>query len=142
MHGHSHKWITQPNPPTHPPTPQQAADFATLHGIPRAFGSYAELCADPEVEVVYIGTLHAFHKCVCLFDIRTPPPLIPSTKPKLRLKSKPYTHNQNKNQRDHALLALAQGKHVLVEKPVACTAADAAEIVKEVRLSNVDLAHT
>lgn len=25
-------------------------------------GSYAELAALPEVDVVYIGTLHAFHK--------------------------------------------------------------------------------
>lgn len=42
-----------------------------------------------------------------------------------------HTHT-NSITRDHALLALAEGKHVLVEKPVACTAADAEAIVKEV----------
>lgn len=52
------------NPKPTPKNTNQAVDFAAKHDIPRAFGSYAELCADPEVEVVYIGTLHAFHKCV------------------------------------------------------------------------------
>lgn len=43
-------------------TTPQAAAFASKHAISRAYGSYAELCRDPEVQVVYIGTLHAFHK--------------------------------------------------------------------------------
>jgi len=34
--------------------------------------------------------------------------------------------------REHALLAIDQGKHVLVEKPATCTAADTEEIVKKV----------
>ena len=53
--------------------------------------SYADLVADPEVDVVYVATPHNFHH-------------------------------------QHALLALDAGKHVLVEKPIALNAAQAAEI--------------
>lgn len=38
-----------------------AQAFAKLFGIPRAYGSYAELVADPEVQVCYIGSLHPQH---------------------------------------------------------------------------------
>jgi predicted dehydrogenase len=41
---------------------QQSADtFAAEHGIPRAHGSYEQLVADPEVDVIYISTPHPFH---------------------------------------------------------------------------------
>ncbi len=42
-------------------TPEAAALFAQRHGIPRAYGSWAELAADPEVDVVYVATPHAAH---------------------------------------------------------------------------------
>jgi predicted dehydrogenase len=35
--------------------------FADHHNIPRAYGSWAELAADDEVEVVYVATPHAAH---------------------------------------------------------------------------------
>lgn len=35
--------------------------FAHDHRIPRAYGSYEELLADPSVDVVYIGTPHPLH---------------------------------------------------------------------------------
>ena len=34
----------------------RAQEFATAHGIPAAHGSYQELCNDPTVDIVYIGT--------------------------------------------------------------------------------------
>jgi predicted dehydrogenase len=40
---------------------QSAAAFAERHGFARAHGSYAELAADDEVDVVYVATPHAFH---------------------------------------------------------------------------------
>lgn len=40
---------------------EKAAAFAGRFGIPRAHGSYEELVADPEVDVVYIGTPHPSH---------------------------------------------------------------------------------
>jgi dihydrodiol dehydrogenase / D-xylose 1-dehydrogenase (NADP) len=30
-------------------------------GFARAYGSYAELCADPGVDVVYVATIHLLH---------------------------------------------------------------------------------
>ena len=69
----------------------RAADFARRHEIGRAYGSYEQLAADPDVDIVYVAAPHAQHK-----------PL--------------------------ALLAISAGKHVLVEKPLALDAAEAAEI--------------
>jgi dihydrodiol dehydrogenase / D-xylose 1-dehydrogenase (NADP) len=40
----------------------RAQKFASTHNIPRAYGSYDEVAADPEVEIVYICTLHPHHK--------------------------------------------------------------------------------
>jgi len=41
-----------------------AQEFASNHDIPKAYGSYAELAKDPNVEVVYVGTINSCH-----FDI-------------------------------------------------------------------------
>lgn len=41
---------------------QEAADaFAAEHGIPRAYGSWAELAADPDIDVIYVATPHSSH---------------------------------------------------------------------------------
>ncbi len=42
-------------------TAQAAEAFAQRHGIARAHGSWAALAADPDVDVVYVATPHAFH---------------------------------------------------------------------------------
>lgn len=71
--------------------PGAAQAFATEFGIPRAHGSYEQLAADPDVDVIYVATPHPMHL-------------------------------------DAALLAIAAGKHVLVEKPLTLTAAQATRI--------------
>jgi predicted dehydrogenase len=71
--------------------PASATEFADRTGVPRAHGTYADLAADPEIDVVYIATPHNHH-------------------------------------RPHALLAIDAGKHVLVEKPIGLSAAEAQEI--------------
>jgi predicted dehydrogenase len=38
-----------------------AREFAARHGAPAAYGSYEELVADPEVDVVYVATPHNHH---------------------------------------------------------------------------------
>jgi len=40
---------------------ETAQDFAARYGVSRAYGSYAELCADAEVDLVYIATPHNLH---------------------------------------------------------------------------------
>ena len=40
---------------------ETADEFASTHGIGRAHPTYAALAADPEVDVVYIGSLHPDH---------------------------------------------------------------------------------
>lgn len=46
---------------------QAAADeFAAAFSIPNAYGSFDELCADPDVDVVYIGSPHSEHHAMTL----------------------------------------------------------------------------
>ena len=44
----------------------RAAAFAQAHGIPRSYGSYDELLADPDVDVIYVANTHAQHHEVAL----------------------------------------------------------------------------
>ena len=47
-----------------------AEAFAAAHGIDRAFGSYEELAADPDVDVAYIATPHSLHEAHTLLCLR------------------------------------------------------------------------
>ena len=38
-----------------------ADEFAITYDVPRAYGSYEALAADPEVDIIYIGTPHPLH---------------------------------------------------------------------------------
>ena len=42
-------------------TPEKAEAFARQWGIGKAYGSYAALLADPDVDLVYVGTPHSHH---------------------------------------------------------------------------------
>lgn len=42
-------------------TLESAAAFAAEHGIPNVHAGYEALAADPEVDIVYVSTPHAFH---------------------------------------------------------------------------------
>ncbi len=75
--------------------PTRAQEFATAHGIAKAYASYDALIGDPEIDLVYVATPPTLHKAV-------------------------------------AIKALRAGKHVLVEKPFAADAREAAEIIAAV----------
>lgn len=70
---------------------ESAREFADRYGIARAYGSYEQLVADPDIDIVYVASPHSHH-------------------------------------REHAILALEAGKHVLIEKAVALDAAEARAI--------------
>ena len=48
----------------------KAKKFAAQHGAARAYGSYEELSADPDVDVVYVATPHPYHMENTLLAIR------------------------------------------------------------------------
>lgn len=74
----------------------KARAAAQVLGLPKAYGSYAELLGDAEIEAVYIPLPNHLHV--------------------------PWS-----------LAALEAGKHVLCEKPIACSAADAYQLVTAAR---------
>lgn len=74
----------------------RADTFASTFGISRAYRSYETLASDPNVDVIYIGTPHSFHK-------------------------------------DHTILCLNAGKHVLCEKPFAINTSEATEMIQTAR---------
>jgi predicted dehydrogenase len=80
----------------------RAQSLAATLGAESAYGSYAELCADPAVDAVYVATPHAQHLEV-------------------------------------AEAAIAAGKAVLCEKPLAASVADATRMVELARAAGVFL---
>ena len=79
---------------------ERARAFADKFGLPKSYGSYDDLLADDELDIVYIAT-------------------------------RQHTH------RDNILQAIAAGKHVLVEKPIATLAEDARAIRDAARASGL-----
>ncbi len=43
---------------------QRARDFAGRHGLERSYGSYPEILADPDVDVLYVATPHPQHAAI------------------------------------------------------------------------------
>ncbi|XP_053121602.1 trans-1,2-dihydrobenzene-1,2-diol dehydrogenase-like [Hemicordylus capensis] len=39
----------------------RAQEYAKIHSIPKAYGSYEELAEDPNVDVVYVGVINPYH---------------------------------------------------------------------------------
>lgn len=70
---------------------EKAKAFAEEFGIPKYYGSYEELAADPDIDAVYIASPNNLHK-------------------------------------EHTVLCLNAGKHVLCEKPFTTNAQDAEEL--------------
>lgn len=81
---------------------QRASDFAKRFGAANVHNSYDALVNDPEVDAIYIGTPHSFHK-------------------------------------EHAILAMRAGKHVLCEKPFAINAQQAADMLQVAQETGVFL---
>jgi len=83
------------------PRPEARARFARDFGG-RGFAGFEEMCADPDLDAVYIATPHQFHA-------------------------------------EQIALAARHGKHVLVEKPLALTLADADAVIETVTRAGIVL---
>jgi predicted dehydrogenase len=57
-------------------TAASAEAFGERMGIPRRHGSYAELAADPEVDVVYVATPHSVHREATLLSLAAGKPVL------------------------------------------------------------------
>jgi predicted dehydrogenase len=51
-------------------TAESAREFADEHGVPNRHASYADLVADPDVDVVYVATPHPLHHDNALLALR------------------------------------------------------------------------
>lgn len=78
----------------------RAEAFASDFGLERAYGSYEQLVADPEVDAIYVASPHSEHLA-------------------------------------HGLLAIAAGKHVLIEKPLAVNADEARTLLRAAKAEGV-----
>lgn len=54
----------------------RAAAFAARYGAPRAYGSYAELAADPQVDAIYVATPHPQHAAACRLCLEAGKPVL------------------------------------------------------------------
>lgn len=82
--------------------PARAAAYAETHGIPRAFGDYAAMVADPDIDAIYVATPPAFHLDHARLAIEAGKPC---------LVEKPFTLNAAEAA---TLLAEARGAGVLM----------------------------
>jgi predicted dehydrogenase len=53
-----------------------AASFAAHFDAPRSYASYEEVCADPDVDVVYVATPHPYHAHSALLALRSGKPVL------------------------------------------------------------------
>ena len=85
---------------------EDAKKFATTHNILRAYGSYEEVAADTDVDVVYVGSVHPTHLAVCTMALEKGKPV---------LCEKPLTMNVRDTE---TLLATAQKKGLFMMEAV------------------------
>jgi len=79
-------------------TRESAEAFAGRHGIPRAYGSYEELVRDPDVDIVYVASIHPAHAEHVLLCLEAG---------KAVLNEKPFTVNAGEAER---LIRTARGR--------------------------------
>jgi predicted dehydrogenase len=80
----------------------RAKQFAEENGFKKYYGSYEELAADPDLEVVYIASPNSHHK-------------------------------------EHTLLCLRNGKHVICEKAFSLNTGEVDEMISEAKKQNLFL---
>lgn len=82
--------------------PGRSQAFASLHGAAKAYGDYAALAADPDVDIVYIATPHSHHHAHARLMLEAGKPV---------LVEKPFAMNAAETQ---DLITLAQQRGLFV----------------------------
>jgi dihydrodiol dehydrogenase / D-xylose 1-dehydrogenase (NADP) len=54
----------------------KAEEFANLHGIPKSYGSYSELLVDPDIDVVYVGSIADHHYALAAQSLKAGKPTV------------------------------------------------------------------
>ncbi|RKN12711.1 Gfo/Idh/MocA family protein [Streptomyces radicis] len=83
-------------------SPRAAEEFARRFGIPRAYGDWAALAADPEVDVIHVATPHSAHHPAVRLCLEAGKPV---------LCEKPFTMNEAEARE---LVALARERGVFL----------------------------
>ena len=55
---------------------ERAEEFAKEYGISRAYGSYADLAADPDIDIVYVAALHPAHFACTMLCLKAGKPVL------------------------------------------------------------------
>ena len=50
---------------------ERAQHFATTHGVPRSYGDYDQLVADPDIDIVYVSSVNSEHRALAELAIST-----------------------------------------------------------------------
>ena len=103
----------------------KAQAFANTWSVPRAYGSYAELLDDPDVELVYVATPHSHH-----FEVTRA--ALEAGKPCLVEKSFMANGSQTRS-----VLALARERHIFVGEAIWTRYLPAVDIIRGVLASGV-----
>ena len=104
----------------------RAQAFATRYGIPHAYGSYEQLVADPNVDIVYVASPHSEHAAHAILALRAGKPT---------LVEKAFTRNRAEAA---AIVATARAVNKPVMEAIMTRQTPALDVVKQL-VDNGDL---
>jgi len=104
----------------------RAQAFATRYGIPHAYGSYEQLVADPNVDIIYVASPHSEHAAHAILALKAGKPT---------LVEKAFTRNRAEAE---AVVAAARAAKVPVMEAIMTRQTPSLDIVKQL-VDNGDL---
>ena len=108
---------------------EKAAAFAKEHGVTKYYGSYEELVADPDVELIYIATPHSHHYLHAKMCLEAE---------KNVLCEKAFTVNADQARK---LFALAKEKNLLITEAIWTRYMPSRKMIDDIISSGVILPH-
>jgi len=105
---------------------ERAQAFASKYGIPRSYGSYEQLVADPQVDIIYVASPHSEHAAHATLALRAGKPT---------LVEKAFTRNHAEAM---AVVAAARAANVPVMEAIMTRQTPALDVVRQL-VDNGDL---